>query len=79
MVVFVDLKKKKRKKKKTQFFLCFTDTLSATLLYFFLLSKSNYTLLIKNSILTGAQQHPLTKAKSKMCGGGKCEKTIHNV
>ena len=46
-------------------FLCFTDTLSATLPCSFLLSKDNYILLIKNSILTSTEQHRLTKALLK--------------
>ena len=43
-------------------FLCSSDTLTATLPSFFLLPKSNNNLLIKKSILTSAEQHPLTKA-----------------
>ena len=41
--------------------LCPSDTFTATLSSFFLLPKSKNTLLIKKSILTGAEQHPLTK------------------
>ena len=42
--------------------LCSSDTLTATLSSFFLLPKSNNTLLIKKSILTDTEQHPLTKS-----------------
>ena len=45
--------------------LCTSDTFTAALSSFFLLPKSNNTLLIKKSLLTGAEQHPLTKAKKK--------------